>query len=72
MAARSRALAAATLDGFLVQEMVAGGLEVFAGVNRDPDFGLVLAFGAGGVLIEALRDVAAAPAAAPRGRRGER
>jgi acetate---CoA ligase (ADP-forming) len=43
--------------GFLVQETV-GGLEVFAGVSRDPDFGLVLAFGAGGVMIEALGDVA--------------
>jgi acyl-CoA synthetase (NDP forming) len=43
--------------GFLVQETV-DGLEVFAGVSRDPDFGLVLAFGAGGVMIEALGDVA--------------
>jgi acyl-CoA synthetase (NDP forming) len=42
---------------FLVQEMARGGLEVFAGVSRDPDFGSVLAFGAGGVLIEALGDV---------------
>ena len=44
--------------GFLIQEMARGILEVFAGVSRDPDFGLVLAFGAGGVLIEALDDVA--------------
>ena len=44
--------------GFLIQEMAHGVLEVFAGVKRDPDFGLVLAFGAGGVLIEALDDVA--------------
>lgn len=44
--------------GFLVQEMARGGIEVFAGVSRDPDFGLVLAFGAGGVLVEALGDVA--------------
>jgi acyl-CoA synthetase (NDP forming) len=43
---------------FLVQEMVGDGVEVFAGVSRDPDFGLVLAFGGGGVLIEALDDVA--------------
>jgi hypothetical protein len=47
--------------GFLIQEMAHGILEVFAGVNRDPDFGLVLAFGAGGVLIEALDDVALRP-----------
>jgi len=47
--------------GFLVQEMARGILEVFAGVSRDPDFGLLLAFGAGGVLIEALDDVALRP-----------
>ena len=47
--------------GFLIQEMARGVLEMFAGVNRDPDFGLVLAFGAGGVLIEALDDVALRP-----------
>jgi acetate---CoA ligase (ADP-forming) len=47
--------------GYLIQEMARGILEVFAGVSRDPDFGLVLAFGAGGVLIEALDDVALRP-----------
>src|SRR5438034_5582540 len=41
--------------------MASGVLEVFAGVKRDPDFGLVLAFGAGGVLIEAFDDVALRP-----------
>ena len=44
--------------GFLVQEFVAGGIEVFAGVSRDPDFGLTLAFGMGGVAIEVMRDFA--------------
>jgi hypothetical protein len=43
---------------FLVQAMVGDAIEVFAGVSRDPDFGRVLAFGGGGVLIEALDDVA--------------
>jgi acyl-CoA synthetase (NDP forming) len=33
---------------FLVQEFVAGGVELFAGVSRDPDFGLSIAFGLGG------------------------
>ena len=47
--------------GLLIQEMAHGILEVFAGINRDPDFGLVLAFGAGGVLIETLDDVALRP-----------
>jgi acyl-CoA synthetase (NDP forming) len=43
---------------FLVQEFVADGIEVFAGVSRDPDFGLSLAFGMGGVAIEVVRDFA--------------
>jgi len=43
---------------FLVQEFVRGGVEVFAGVSRDPDFGLSLAFGMGGVAIEVVRDFA--------------
>jgi hypothetical protein len=41
---------------YLVQEFVADGIEVFAGVSRDPDFGLSLAFGLGGIAIEALKD----------------
>ncbi len=44
--------------GFLIQAMERGGLEVFAGVNVDPDLGPILAFGTGGVLIETLADVA--------------
>ena len=43
---------------FLVQEFVADGVEVFAGVSRDPDFGLSLAFGLGGIAIEIMRDFA--------------
>jgi succinyl-CoA synthetase beta subunit len=43
---------------FLVQEFVADGVEVFAGVSRDPDFGLSLAFGLGGTAIEVTRDFA--------------
>jgi acyl-CoA synthetase (NDP forming) len=41
---------------YLVQEFVADGVEVFAGVSRDPDFGLSLAFGLGGIAIEALKE----------------
>jgi len=37
---------------------VAGGVEVFAGVMRDPDYGLFLAFGTGGIDIETRRDFA--------------
>jgi acetate---CoA ligase (ADP-forming) len=43
---------------FLVQEFVTGGIEVFAGISRDPDFGLSLAFGMGGTAIEVTRDFA--------------
>jgi acyl-CoA synthetase (NDP forming) len=43
---------------FLVQEFVADGIEIFAGVSRDPDFGLSLAFGLGGTAIEITRDFA--------------
>ena len=49
---------APTLAGDLVQQMIAGGIEVFAGVSRDPDFGHTLAFGLGGVAIEIMRDLA--------------
>jgi acetate---CoA ligase (ADP-forming) len=46
------------IAGFLVQPMARDGLEVFAGVSTDPDFGPMLVFGAGGLLVEALDDVA--------------
>jgi acyl-CoA synthetase (NDP forming) len=44
------------IAGYLVQEMVRDGIEVFAGVTRDPDYGLMLAFGLGGTAIEVMRD----------------
>lgn len=47
--------------GVLVQQMVRDGVEVFAGVSRDPDFGPALAFGIGGVAIEIVRDFALRP-----------
>jgi acyl-CoA synthetase (NDP forming) len=46
------------LAGLLVQEMVEDGIEMFAGIGRDPDFGLALAVGMGGVAIEIHRDFA--------------
>lgn len=45
-------------EGLLVQRMIPGGVEVIAGVSQDPQFGPVLAFGPGGVLVELLDDVA--------------
>jgi acetyl coenzyme A synthetase (ADP forming)-like protein len=41
-----------------VQPMIPGGIEVMLGATDDPTFGHVLAFGAGGTLVELLADVA--------------
>ena len=46
---------------FIVQPMVRDAVEFFMGVSRDPDFGPVLAFGLGGVLVEIFDDVAFRP-----------
>ena len=42
------------IEGVLVQEMVSGAVEVIAGLSWDVQFGPVLLFGLGGVLVEAL------------------
>jgi acetyl coenzyme A synthetase (ADP forming)-like protein len=59
MAARLRAEDRQELldHGFLIQEMIDGGLEMFVGVNHDPTFGPVLMAGLGGTLVELLADV---------------
>jgi acetyltransferase len=43
---------------FLVQQMVEGGREVLLGINAIPAFGAVIAFGLGGIYVEALQDLA--------------
>ena len=44
-------------EQFLVEQMVRGALaELLVGVKRDPQFGLTLTLGAGGVFVELLRD----------------
>ncbi|HVV59219.1 MAG TPA: GNAT family N-acetyltransferase [Gaiellaceae bacterium] len=40
----------------VVQKMVGGGIELLAGIVRDPVFGPLVAFGAGGVLAELIGD----------------
>jgi acetate---CoA ligase (ADP-forming) len=45
------------LSGFVVQRMVRKGVEMLVGVAHDPQFGPVVACGAGGVQVELLRDV---------------
>ena len=44
--------------GVLVEEMVPAGVEVIVGGSRDPQFGPIVMFGLGGVLVELYRDVA--------------
>ena len=47
----------ARVEGFLVQEMVAG-VEMILGVREDPQFGPFMLVGLGGVTVEAMKDVA--------------
>lgn len=58
MLARVRAATSARIDGFLVQEMVKGGVEMILGFNRDPQLGAYALLGAGGVTTELYKDVA--------------
>jgi acetate---CoA ligase (ADP-forming) len=48
----------ATLDAMLVCQQIGGGLELVLGLNRDPEMGLVVMAGLGGVLLELTKDVA--------------
>ncbi len=54
--------AAGALDAVLIEQMVASNRELMVGMKRDAVFGPVVAFGVGGVLTEALGDVALAVA----------
>jgi acetyltransferase len=47
----------AVIDGMVVTPMADRGVELLVGATRDPIFGPVVAFGSGGVLVEALDDV---------------
>jgi acyl-CoA synthetase (NDP forming) len=58
---RTVAQLAVPIEGWLVQQMVAGGVEMFAGVSRDPQFGLTLSVGFGGIAIEVVKDFALRP-----------
>jgi len=47
----------ARIWGCQVQQMVPGGREILLGMSRDPQFGPLIAFGLGGIYVEALKDV---------------
>ncbi len=54
--------AGGALDAVLIEQMVQSNRELMVGMKRDATFGPVVAFGVGGVLTEALGDVALAVA----------
>jgi acetyltransferase len=55
--ARARTFAPdARIEGVGVHEMVTGGVELILGIKRDPAFGPVVMLGAGGELVEVMKD----------------
>lgn len=64
------AVPGARLEGFLVSEMVTDGVEMLLGLTRDPVFGPIVTLGAGGTLVELMKDtrIARAPVSADTAR----
>jgi len=60
LASAKRYAPAGRIDGAVVQEMVGGGIETTAGLSRQEPFGMGVVFGAGGVLVELVKDAALA------------
>ena len=58
MAKRFKAAGKGKLEGFLVQEMVSGGLEFLLGYSRDEQLGAAVLIGLGGVMTEIFKDTA--------------
>jgi acetyltransferase len=52
-----QAVPGAKIQGILVEQMAAKGVEVILGASRDPRFGPLMMFGLGGTLVEILKDV---------------
>lgn len=57
MAAAREKYPQALIEGVSVQKMIAGGTEVIIGMTKDSQFGPMLMFGLGGILVEVLKDV---------------
>lgn len=58
MANAQKAAPGARIKGVSVQEMAKPGTEVIVGMTTDPQFGPVMMFGLGGIMVEVLKDVA--------------
>ncbi len=57
MASIGKAFPDAKIQGVSVQGMARSGVEVIVGMSKDAQFGPVLMFGLGGVLVEILKDI---------------
>ncbi len=57
VASSKKAVANARIAGVAVQHMAPQGTEVIVGMTTDPQFGPVLMFGLGGIMVEVLKDV---------------
>ncbi len=57
LSAVKRHYSKAKIQGISVQKMVRPGVEVIIGMTKDAQFGPVLMFGLGGILVEVLKDV---------------
>jgi len=58
MLARLRAARAPEPEGFLVQELIEGGVEMILGVRRDPQLGPIILLGMGGLAVDLFNDLA--------------
>ena len=58
MASAKKAFPDAKVDGVSVQSLARPGIEIIMGMFKDVQFGPVLMFGLGGILVEVLKDVA--------------
>jgi acetyltransferase len=51
------AVPGAKIQGILIEQMAAKGVEVILGASRDPRFGPLMMFGLGGTMVEIFKDV---------------
>lgn len=57
LANAKKAVKGADITGVAVQNMAPAGIEVIVGMTSDPQFGSVMMFGLGGIMVEVLKDV---------------